>query len=105
MPRAPSTPKYSEAACGSRNSTFTKNGISVGWGDKYGWRLSKQWIYLGDLPSGDYFLKLEADPLYQFLEIRHHNNCNWTKIRISRTSSVVRILDRGYGCVLPGQTS
>jgi hypothetical protein len=85
-----------------RSSTFVKNGISVGWGDKYGWRLARQWIDVTGLASGEYYLKLTFDPLFQFQEIRHRNDCNWTRIRISRTSTAVTVLDRGFNCVLPG---
>ncbi len=101
LPRAPGSPVYRASGCGTRSSLFVKNGISVGWGDKYGWRLSRQWIYLSSLPPGEYFLKATVDPLFQYQEIRHRNNCNWSRIRISRNSSVVPVLDRGSSCVLP----
>lgn len=101
LPRAPRSPVYLASGCGKRSSLFVRNGISVGWGDKYGWRLSRQWIYLSSLPPGDYFLKVTVDPLFQYQEIRHRNNCNWSRIRISRNSSVVPVLDRGFNCVLP----
>jgi hypothetical protein len=103
LPRAPGSPVYRASGCGTRASLFVKNGISVGWGDKYGWRLSRQWIYISSLPPGDYFLKVTVDPLFQYQEIRHRNNCNWSHIRISRNSSVVPVLDRGFSCALPTQ--
>jgi hypothetical protein len=103
LPRAPRSAVYKASGCGKRSSLFVKNGISVGWGDKYGWSLSRQWIYLSSLPAGEYLLKVTVDPLFQYQEIRHRNNCNWSLIRISRTSSVVPVLDRGFSCVLPGQ--
>ena len=102
LPRAPDSPVYRASGCGTRPSLFVKNGISVGWGDKYGWRLSRQWIYLSSLPPGDYFLKVTVDPLFQYQEVRHRNNCNWSHIRIARNSSVVPVLDRGFSCTLPG---
>jgi hypothetical protein len=45
-------------------------GISVGWGDTYGPSLVDQWIDLGDhaLPSGEYVLRIIADPLNLLLE-------------------------------------
>jgi hypothetical protein len=104
LPRAPRTRTYSSAGCGTRSSLFVKNGISVGWGDKYGWQLPRQWINLGGLRPGQYFLKVTVDPLFQFQEVRHRNDCNWSRIRISRTSSVVTVLERGFGCLLPGET-
>jgi hypothetical protein len=105
LPRAPRTKQYSIAGCGRRPALFVKNGISVGWGDKYGWRLAGQYINVRGLASGEYFLKVTVDPLFQFQEIRHRNNCNWSRIRISRTSSVVTVLERGSSCVLPGATA
>jgi lysyl oxidase len=39
-------------------------GLSVGWGDTYGYNLPDQWIDLGtsSLPDGDYVLRSVADP-------------------------------------------
>lgn len=103
LPRAPRTKQYTAAGCGHRPALFVKNGISVGWGDRYASNLARQWIDVKGLPSGEYFLKLTVDPLFQFQEIRHRNDCNWSRIRISTKSSVVTVLDRGFNCVLPGQ--
>ena len=103
LPRAPRTKQYTTAGCGRRAATFIKNGISVGWGDKYGWRLGGQYINVKGLPSGEYYLKVTVDPLFQFQEIRHRNDCNWSRIRISRTSLAVPVLDRGFNCLLPGE--
>ena len=90
LPRAPRTKQYSSAGCGTRASLFIKNGISVGWGDKYGSTLPRQWIDVSGLKAGDYLLKLTVDPLFQFQEIRHRNNCNWSRIRIPSSGSTVR---------------
>ncbi len=103
LPRAPRSPRYSQAECGRRSSLFVRNGISVGWGDKYGWRLGRQWIDVSNIPPGEYYVKLTFDPLFQFQEIRHRNDCNWTRIALSRTSSTIAVLDRGFSCTLPGQ--
>ncbi len=104
LPRAPQSPKYSEAMCGDQSSLFVKNGISVGWGDKYGANLARQWIDITKVPPGEYFLKLTVDPLFLFQEIRHRNDCNWTRIRIPKTGSTVTVLGRGFDCVLPGRS-
>jgi hypothetical protein len=103
LPRAPSTPRYTAAGCGVKSSLFVKNGISVGWGDRYGWRLARQWIDVTNLASGEYYLKLTFDPAFRFQEIRHRNDCTWTRIRISKSSSTVTVLDRAYSCTLPGR--
>jgi hypothetical protein len=102
LPRAPRTRQYSAAGCGKRASLFVKNGISVGWGDKYGAKLALQWISITGLPAGQYFLKLTADPLRQFKEVRRGNNCKWLRIRIPKTGSAVAVLDHGTSCLLPG---
>lgn len=60
-----------QALTGSPRSAYytecgkTLQGISVGWGDTYGYNLSGQWIDLGTasyLPDGDYVLRSVADP-------------------------------------------
>lgn len=102
LPRSPRTRKYSKAGCGSQASLFVRNGISVGWGDTYAWNLSRQWINLGGLPAGQYFLKVTVDPLSQFQELNRDNNCKWLRIRIYRVSKAVPILARGTSCQLPG---
>jgi hypothetical protein len=101
LPGAPRSPRYTQAGCGGGWSLFVKNGISVGWGDRYGWQLGRQWIDITKLPAGEYYLKLTVDPLFKFVEIRHRNDCNWTRIRIPRTGSTVTVLARGFNCVLP----
>jgi hypothetical protein len=102
LPRAPRTRQYSAAGCGKRASLFVKNGISVGWGDKYGAKLALQWISITDLPAGQYFLKVTVDPLRLFKEVRRGNNCKWLRIRIPATGSAVTVVDRGTSCRLPG---
>ncbi len=105
LPRAPKTRKYTAAGCGKKSSLFVKNGISVGWGDKYGWSLSRQWINIRNLPSGQYYLKVTVDPLRQFHELSRRNNCRWQRIQLSATSSVVKILASGSSCILPSPTT
>ncbi len=104
LPRAPQSPRYSEAGCGTPGSLFVKNGISVGWGDRYSAGLSRQWIDITKIPAGEYFLKVTVDPLFKFKEIRNRNDCNWTRIRIPKSGSTVTVLARGFDCVLPGRT-
>ena len=103
LARAPQSPRYGSAGCGKRSSLFVRNGISIGWGDRYRWNLARQWIDITNLPAGEYYLKLTVDPLFQFQEIRHRNDCNWTRIRIPKTGTTVTVLGRGYNGVLPGQ--
>jgi hypothetical protein len=58
IPGSPSAAAYS--SCGR-----TTQGLSVGWGDTYGWNLADQWVVLDDtgLADGLYVLRSIADPL------------------------------------------
>ncbi len=103
LPRAPKTRRYLEKGCGTRNSHSIKIGLSVGWSDIYPWNFAWQWVDVTGLPAGRYLLKLTADPEGSFVERRTTNNCNWTRIQIPRTGSKVKVLERGTGCILPGE--
>ena len=102
LPGAPPSRVYQQSGCGKRSSLFVKNGISVGWSDRYPWNFAWQWIDITNLPGGEYQLKVTADPNGNFVEEREKNNCNWTRIRFSGSGSSLTILDSGWGCALPG---
>lgn len=57
LPGSPASAQYD--LCGQE-----LQGLSVGWGDTYGYYLPDQWIDLGpeSLPNGDYVLRSIADP-------------------------------------------
>jgi hypothetical protein len=57
LPNSPSNPVYSSCSP-------SVQGLSVGWGDTYGYYLADQWIDLGtsSLPDGQYVLRSVADP-------------------------------------------
>jgi Lysyl oxidase len=63
LPGTPSGAVYSQ--CGT-----DIQGLSVGWGDTYGWSLPEQWIDLGGafLPNGTYVLRSIADPRNKLYE-------------------------------------
>jgi hypothetical protein len=63
LPGAPSRAVYSH--CGT-----SMQGLSVGWGDTYGWSLPEQWIDLGSafLADGTYVLRSIADPRNKLYE-------------------------------------
>ena len=97
LPRAPKSRHYVESGCGSRRSTSTRTGISVGWGDTYPWNLAYQWIDITGLPSGTYTLRYAVDLWRLFSESRETNNCSY--VRLSISGSTVRVLGRGSTCV------
>ncbi len=102
LPGAPPSRQYQQSGCGTRSSLFVKNGISVGWSDRYPWDFAWQWIDITNLPAGEYLLKVSADPNGNFEEEREKNNCNWTRIRFNASGPGLTILESGWGCALPG---
>jgi hypothetical protein len=102
LPGAPPSRRYQQSGCGTRSSLFVKNGISVGWSDRYPWDFAWQWIDITNLPAGEYLLKVSADPNGNFVEEREKNNCNWTRIRFNASGPGLTILESGWGCALPG---
>ncbi len=99
LPRSPSTRQYRESWCGTRTSTTSRTGISVGWADKYGWRLAYQWVDITGMPGGDYYVRAIVDPNAWFLEKREDNNCTYTRIRIKSSGTSVQVLGSGARCV------
>ena len=51
-----------------RRRSSTRNGISVGWGDKYPWNFAYQWIDITGLPGGTYTLRVAVDLYGYFTE-------------------------------------
>lgn len=79
LPGAPLAKVYSTC-------TPAIQGISVGWGDKYGWWLAGQSFDLTGEPDGDYQLFIDVDPLNQMLESNDADNrsCVLVRLRISQ---------------------
>lgn len=57
-------------------------GLSVGWGDKYGYWLAGQSINLSGLPRGTYVLRSTADPYGKLVEKDDRNNAASVTITI-----------------------
>ncbi len=65
-------------------------GISVGWGDKYGYQLAGQEIDVTGLPDGDYNLTIEINPKKHLVEQDYTDNVSTVLIRLAGgTVSVV----------------
>ena len=80
----------SQAAYDTACNQNAIQGISVGWADRYGWRLYGQWIDVTGLPDGIYWLTSGADPLDLIDETKELDNRFDLKIRITG-DSVVRL--------------
>jgi hypothetical protein len=84
--RVSTTIEHAEAQryvlCGRNDVT----GISVGWGDTYGYQLDGQWIDVAGLPNGNYWLVSTADYAQRIQESRENNNQAQLKIAISGNS-------------------
>lgn len=97
LPGAPQQARYSGAGCGEASSTELSMGISVGWGDRYGWTLSDQYVDITGLPVGKYRLRAVADAFGYFTESGRANNETWVDFSLStrRGGLLVKVL--GYG--------
>jgi hypothetical protein len=102
LPGAPQQAVY--ATCGS-----TIQGMSVGWGDTYGYTLPGQSIDFTGNPSGDYCLTVQIDPKGRLCEVDETaDNCGVSTdnrasslLRIDVERSTVTVLD-DTGCDTAG---
>lgn len=89
LPGAPTNPFYS--GC---NTPI--QGMSVGWGDKYGYWLAGQSIDFTGNPDGIYQLKIEVDPNKLLLETNENDNVSCVLLDIQGSS--VTVLDSSGSC-------
>jgi hypothetical protein len=68
----------------------TVQGMSVGWGDRYGYSLEGQSIDITGLENGEYNLKIEIDPKTNIIESNEDDNISTVRIRI--TNGTVTVL-------------
>lgn len=89
----PSRYNSANSVCSIASNKAVPMGISVRWGDIYRSTLAFQWIDITGMPSGDYLIKIIADPPWKtggrFLESNESNNRGWAKIRITKTGVTV----------------
>jgi hypothetical protein len=76
---APASAVYT--TCGA-----SKQGMSIGWGDKYGYKLTGQSIDITSVANGEYYLKIRVDSKRRLLEKNDSDNLSSRKIRISGTT-------------------
>jgi Lysyl oxidase len=89
LPGAPTNPFYS--GCGTQIQ-----GMSVGWGDTYGYWLAGQNVDFTGNPDGIYRLKIEVDPNNLLLETDENDNVSCVLLDIQGTS--VMVLDSSGSC-------
>lgn len=91
--RLPGAPKRSVyIGCGPE-----VQGMSVGWGDTYGYNLPGQEIDVTDLPAGVYRLTIAVDPKNQLLETNDDDNTSCVLLHIDVPSLTADVLD-STGC-------
>jgi Lysyl oxidase len=102
LPGAPQHAVY--AVCGS-----TIQGMSVGWGDTYGYHLEGQSIDITGNPSGDYCLTIQIDPKGKLCEADEPTDCGSSRdntasslVRIDVERNTVTVLDN-TGCAVGGE--
>jgi hypothetical protein len=64
-------------------------GMSVGWGDTYGYQLAGQSLDITDLPDGAYILRIVIDPKNYLIESNDSDNTANIAIQITGTSVTV----------------
>lgn len=93
LPDAPQSPQYSISDCGVIADTSITMGLSIGWGDKYAYKLLDQYIDITGLPSGEYTLTATADAQGFLRERCEGNNTTTAVLRI--TGSSVSVVNAG----------
>lgn len=83
MTSSPATAQYN--TCG-----MDIQGMSVGWGDTYGYQLSGQSIDISKLPDGEYNLKIEIDPRGRIIESNDADNVS--NLRFQLAGNTVTVL-------------
>ena len=85
---APGGGYYRGSFCSTNPSVLSNRmGISIGWGDKYAWNVTWQWVDITGLPAGTYVVRAMADPYRFFAEGNEGNQC--TSVQLSWTDSDV----------------
>ena len=68
----------------------TVQGVSVGWGDRYGPTLPGQFFDINGNPEGDYDLSIETDPVDNFIETNESDNVSCVRLHINPTARTVQ---------------
>jgi hypothetical protein len=96
LPGAPGSAVYS--TCGNQIQ-----GMSVGWGDTYGYNLAGQELDFTNNADGVYRLKIEIDPKTLIRESNDNDNVSCVLLNIIKPSSVT-VLDNSGSCTTTATT-
>lgn len=82
LPDASADGLYTRDWCGTPTSFAVRMGLSVGWGDRYGWDFAFQQIDITGLPGGTYELRATVDAGNNFLEVSDTDNCTMSRFQL-----------------------
>jgi hypothetical protein len=60
--------------CGGPGSIWIREVLDVGWGDTYSQYIAGQAFDISDLPNGDYYIRVQVNPLGSMFESTADNN-------------------------------
>lgn len=82
-----------------RKAYFTcdrfRQGVSVGWADKYDYTLPDQYVDVQDMPAGLYRLTFVVDPEQRFIESDPNNNASATYVYLDVQAGVLNVIASG----------
>ena len=73
-------PFYQRAWCGTPDALSVRMGLSVGWGDRYGWDFVGQYIDITGLAGGEYTLRATVNASGSLYETDQTDNCTMSLI-------------------------
>jgi len=86
MPSWTDAPRYGYfAGCTSR-----RQGVSIGWADRYASSLPDQFVDVQDVPAGLYKLTFNVDPRGKFIEKRRDNNMSATFVELDVAKGIMK---------------
>ncbi len=94
LPGAPDSKVYKGCVMGGQTSKAVKMGISVGWGDRYGYTLAFQWIDITGLTPGRYQIFGTVDAQNYYLESDETNNTTWAILQLNGDNTV-KLIQQG----------
>ncbi|HEV2784183.1 MAG TPA: hypothetical protein VGX25_32765 [Actinophytocola sp.] len=72
-------------------------GLPVGWGDRYGWTLSDQYVDIIGIATGKYRPRAVADAFGCFTESGRANNETWIDFSLPARRGGLQVKVLGYG--------